>query len=151
MLLIKAARVVRPISNHRLRLFSSRAIRSSPPAFRSMSSTHVGESTLRPEPDRVLQDIADYVHGYNIKSDLAFETARLCLIDTIGCGLEALRFPECTKLLGPVVEGTIVPNGLNFYIYITTVFLCPSFRHSHPRYKLSARSYPRCLQHWRGY
>lgn len=83
-----------------------------------MSSTHVGESTLRPEPDRVLQDIADYVHGYNIKSDLAFETARLCLIDTIGCGLEALRFPECTKLLGPVVEGTIVPNGLNFCIYI---------------------------------
>ena len=119
MLLTKAARVVRPISSHRPRLpFSSRAIRSLPPtAFRSMSS-HVGESTLRPEPDRVLQDIADYVHGYNIKSDLAFETARLCLIDTIGCGLEALRFPECTKLLGPVVEGTIVPNGLNFYIYI---------------------------------
>jgi hypothetical protein len=117
MLLTKAARVVRPISSHRFGLFSSRAIRSLPPtAFRSMSSTHAGESTLRPEPDRVLQDIADYVHGYNIKSDLAFETARLCLIDTIGCGLEALRFPECTKLLGPVVEGTIVPNGLNFYI-----------------------------------
>ena len=118
MLLTKAARVVRPISTHRPRLFSSRAIRSLPTtAFRSMSS-HVGESTLRPEPDRVLQDIADYVHAYNIKSDLAFETARLCLIDTIGCGLEALRFPECTKLLGPVVEGTIVPNGLNFCIYI---------------------------------
>ena len=119
MLLTKTARVIRPISSYRLGLFSSKAIRSLPPtAFRSMSSTHVGESTLRPEPDRVLQDIADYVHGYNIKSDLAFETARLCLIDTIGCGLEALRFPECTKLLGPVVEGTIVPNGLNFYVYI---------------------------------
>ncbi|KAE9411257.1 2-methylcitrate dehydratase [Gymnopus androsaceus JB14] len=47
-----------------------------------------------------------------IDSPLAFETARLCLIDTIGCGLEGLRFPECTKLLGPVVEGTIVPNEL---------------------------------------
>jgi 2-methylcitrate dehydratase len=76
-----------------------------------MSSHHAGESTLRPEPDKVLKDIADYVHNYKIESDLAYETARLCLIDTIGCGLEALRFPECTKLLGPVVEGTIVPNG----------------------------------------
>jgi len=120
MLLTKAARVVFPISRDRLvgRLPTSRALRSLPPtAFRSMSSTHAGESTLRPEPDQVLQDIADYVHGYNVKSDLAFETARLCLIDTIGCGLEALRFPECTKLLGPVVEGTTVPNGANFYLY----------------------------------
>jgi 2-methylcitrate dehydratase len=74
-------------------------------------SAHQGESTLRPDPDKVLTDIADYVHNYKIDSDLAFETARLCLIDTIGCGLEGLRFPECSKLLGPVVEGTIVPNG----------------------------------------
>lgn len=89
------------------------AISGLSPAFsRTMSSGHGGESTLRPEPDKVLQDIADYVHGYKIESDLAFETARLCLIDTIGCGLEALRFPECTKLLGPVVEGTVVPNGI---------------------------------------
>ncbi|KAK7053472.1 ATP-binding cassette transporter CGR1 [Paramarasmius palmivorus] len=75
-----------------------------------MSQYH-GESTVRPEADTVLQDIADYIHNYKVESDLAFETARLCLIDTIGCGLEGLRFPECTKLLGPVVEGTIVPNG----------------------------------------
>ncbi|KAF8578704.1 2-methylcitrate dehydratase [Ramaria rubella] len=74
-------------------------------------SAHGGESSVRPEPDTVLQDIADYVHNYEITSDLAYETARLCLIDTIGCGLEGLRFPECAKLLGPVVEGTIVPNG----------------------------------------
>lgn len=74
-------------------------------------STHAAESTTRPEPDKVLKDIADYVHNYKIESDLAYETARLCLIDTIGCGLEGLRFPECTKLLGPVVEGTVVPNG----------------------------------------
>ncbi|EJF65314.1 2-methylcitrate dehydratase [Dichomitus squalens LYAD-421 SS1] len=69
------------------------------------------ESAVRPEPDQVLQDIADYVHNYKIESPLAWETARLCLIDTIGCGLEALRFPACANLLGPVVEGTVVPNG----------------------------------------
>lgn len=74
-------------------------------------STHYGESAARPEPDKVVQDIADYVHGYNIESDLAYETARLCLIDTVGCGLEGLRFEECRRLLGPVVEGTVVPNG----------------------------------------
>lgn len=79
---------------------------------RRAMSAHAGESTLRPDPDKVLQDIADYVHSFKIDSELAFETARLCLIDTIGCGLEALRFPDCTKLLGPVVEGTIVPNGM---------------------------------------
>ncbi|RPD59854.1 2-methylcitrate dehydratase [Lentinus tigrinus ALCF2SS1-6] len=75
-----------------------------------MSAFHA-ESAVRPEPDKVLQDIADYVHNYKIDSPLAFETARLCLIDTIGCGLEALRFPACANLLGPVVEGTVVPNG----------------------------------------
>jgi MmgE/PrpD N-terminal domain len=82
-------------------------------ASRSMSTTtHFGESTVRPEPDKVVQDIADYVHDYKIVSDLAWETARLCLIDTVGCGLEGLRVsPECRNLLGPVVEGTIVPNG----------------------------------------
>jgi 2-methylcitrate dehydratase len=79
---------------------------------RSMSTTHFGESTVRPEPDKVVQDIADYVHDHKIDSDLAWETARLCLIDTIGCGLEGLRVsPECRNLLGPVVEGTTVPNG----------------------------------------
>jgi len=75
-------------------------------------STHYGESAVRPEPDNVVRDIADYVHDFKIDSDLAWETARLCLIDTIGCGLEALRVsPECRNLLGPVVEGTVVPNG----------------------------------------
>ena len=71
----------------------------------------LAESAERPAPDKVLVDIADYVHNYKIDSPLAFETARLCLIDTIGCGLEALRFPACVNLLGPVVEGTVVPNG----------------------------------------
>lgn len=59
------------------------------------------------------------MHNYEIKSDLAFETARLCLIDTIGCGLEGLRFKECARLMGPVVEGTIVPNG-EFITYLFT-------------------------------
>ena len=63
------------------------------------------------QPDRVLLDIADYVLDYEIESQAAFETARYCLIDTLGCGLEALDYPACTKLLGPVVPGTIVPDG----------------------------------------
>jgi len=68
-------------------------------------------SNVRPAPDKVLTDIADYVASYTIASAEAYDTARLSLIDTLGCGLEALSFPACTKLLGPVVPGTIVPNG----------------------------------------
>ncbi|VVE14791.1 2-methylcitrate dehydratase [Pandoraea morbifera] len=70
-----------------------------------------GISNVRPAPDKVLTDIVDYVLSYEIRSDLAFETARLCLIDTLGCGFEALSYPACTKLLGPIVPGTVVPNG----------------------------------------
>src|SRR5574340_921754 len=66
---------------------------------------------VRPDPDQVLVDIANYVCDYDIHSDEAFETARLCLMDTLGCGLEALSYPACTKLLGPIVPGTVVPNG----------------------------------------
>jgi 2-methylcitrate dehydratase len=65
----------------------------------------------RPAPDSVLTDIVDYVLDFKITSTLAYETARNCLIDTLGCGLEALDFPACTKLLGPIVPETIVPNG----------------------------------------
>ena len=65
----------------------------------------------RPDYDDILQTIADYVLNYQIKSDEAWTTARHCLMDTLGCGLLALKFPECTKHLGPLVEGTIVPNG----------------------------------------
>jgi 2-methylcitrate dehydratase len=68
-------------------------------------------SNVRPEPDRVLVDIADYVTRYTITSDEAYRTAHYCLLDTLGCGFEALSYPACTKLLGPVVPGTIVPNG----------------------------------------
>ncbi|MFA7624663.1 MAG: bifunctional 2-methylcitrate dehydratase/aconitate hydratase [Pusillimonas sp.] len=68
-------------------------------------------SNTRPTPDQVLVDIADYVINYTPKSDLAYSTARNCLIDTLGCGLEALEYPACRKLMGPVVPGTTVPNG----------------------------------------
>jgi len=68
-------------------------------------------SNVRPEPDKVLVDIADYVAGYRVESKEAFETARYCLMDTLGCGFEALSYPACTKLLGPIVPGTVVPNG----------------------------------------
>jgi 2-methylcitrate dehydratase len=67
--------------------------------------------SARPEPDQVLVDIVDYVLNYKITSALAYETARNCLIDTLGCGLEALEYPACTKLLGPIVPGTVVPHG----------------------------------------
>ncbi|CAE6747354.1 bifunctional 2-methylcitrate dehydratase/aconitate hydratase [Paraburkholderia haematera] len=68
-------------------------------------------SNVRPAPDRVLVDIVDYVLDFPIDSTLALDTARNCLIDTLGCGLEALTYPACTKLMGPIVPGTIVPNG----------------------------------------
>ena len=68
-------------------------------------------SNVRPDPDPVLVEIADYVLDFPIDSTLALETARHCLIDTLGCGLEALTYPACTKLMGPIVPGTIVPNG----------------------------------------
>jgi 2-methylcitrate dehydratase len=68
-------------------------------------------SNARPQPDRVLIDIANYVADYRIESAEAYATARLCLMDTLGCGLEALTYPACTKLMGPVVPGTLVPHG----------------------------------------
>ncbi len=66
---------------------------------------------VRPPPDQVLTGIADYVLGFSIDSNLAYDTAHLCLMDTLGCGMEALDYPACTKLLGPIVPGTVVPNG----------------------------------------
>ncbi|MGF1866353.1 bifunctional 2-methylcitrate dehydratase/aconitate hydratase [Enterovibrio norvegicus] len=65
----------------------------------------------RPEPDALLQTIADYVCETEIDSAEAYNTARNCLMDTLGCGLLALRFPECTKHMGPLVPGTTVRHG----------------------------------------
>jgi 2-methylcitrate dehydratase len=72
-------------------------------------SAHI--SNVRPEFDQVIDDIVDYVLNYEVKSDLAYETARYCLMDTLGCGLQALDFPACTKLLGPIVPGLSMVNG----------------------------------------
>ena len=68
-------------------------------------------SAKRAEPDQVLVDIADYVCNTDITSDVAYETARYCLMDTIACGFQALDFPACTKLLGPVVPGATMAGG----------------------------------------
>jgi 2-methylcitrate dehydratase len=72
-------------------------------------SAHI--SNVRPEADQVLGDIADYVTKFKIASTEAYKTAHYCLLDTLGCGFEALSYPACTKLLGPIVPGTVVPNG----------------------------------------
>ncbi|MCH7881291.1 MAG: bifunctional 2-methylcitrate dehydratase/aconitate hydratase [Proteobacteria bacterium] len=68
-------------------------------------------SAARPEPDQVLVDIADYVCNTTIDSHLAYETAHYCLMDTLACGFQALDYPACTKLLGPVVPGATLPGG----------------------------------------
>jgi 2-methylcitrate dehydratase len=72
-------------------------------------SSHI--SNVRPRPDKVLTLIADYATKYAIRSSEAYETARYCLMDTLGCGLEALEYPACTKLLGPIDPETAAPHG----------------------------------------
>jgi 2-methylcitrate dehydratase len=68
-------------------------------------------SNVRPAPDQVLADIADYALNYTIKEPSTLDAARLCAIDALACALDALDFPECTKLLGPLVPGIVVPHG----------------------------------------
>lgn len=75
------------------------------------TTAHKAESNLRPAPDRELYATAEYVVNFPIESSLAFSTARYCLMDAIGCAMLALQYPECTKLLGPIVPGTTVPHG----------------------------------------
>jgi len=72
-------------------------------------SAHI--SNVRPKPDAVLKLIADYATKYDVKSDAAYDTARYCLMDTLGCGFEALEYPACTKLLGAVDPETVTPRG----------------------------------------
>jgi 2-methylcitrate dehydratase len=74
----------------------------------SMTETH---DSGRPEPDRVLTDIADYVMDTSVGSAEAYATSRLCLLDALGCAMAAMVHPACTKLLGPIIPGTIVPSG----------------------------------------
>ncbi len=72
-------------------------------------SAHI--SNVRPKPDKVLKLIADYATKYEVKSAEAYDTARYCLMDTLGCGFEALEYPACTKLLGPIDPETVTPRG----------------------------------------
>ena len=72
-------------------------------------SSHI--SNVRPKPDKVLTLIADYATKYQVTSAEAYDTARYCLMDTLGCGLEALEYPACTKLLGPIDPETVTPHG----------------------------------------
>ena len=67
---------------------------------------------VKQEFDKEIIDIVDYVENYEIKSEVAYETAWNCLLDTLGCGLEALEYDECKKLLGPLAPGTVVTNGV---------------------------------------
>jgi 2-methylcitrate dehydratase len=68
-------------------------------------------SAVRPDPDSLLVELADYALAYEVGSDAAYETAHYCLMDTLACGLQALKYPACTKLLGPVVPGATMPGG----------------------------------------
>ena len=70
-------------------------------------SGHDYKSAQRPAPDAVLTAIADYAIGYRDSSEVAKETAYYCLMDTLGCGFQALRYPACTRMMGPVVPGAM--------------------------------------------
>src|SRR5579872_1564278 len=74
-------------------------------------SSHDIKSAHRPDPDAALVAIADYARNYTISSKQAYDTARYCLMDTLACGFQALKYPACTKLLGPVVPGAVMPGG----------------------------------------
>jgi 2-methylcitrate dehydratase len=74
-------------------------------------STHDYKSAERPAPDKVLTDIADYALSSALDSKAAYETAYYCLMDTLACGFQALQYPACTKLMGPVVPGAVLPGG----------------------------------------
>lgn len=74
-------------------------------------TTTTADINSRPEFDKEMLDIVDYILNYSIDSDEAYKTARLCLMDTLGCGMLALSYPECTKLLGSIVPDTITLNG----------------------------------------
>src|SRR5450755_1924375 len=74
-------------------------------------SAHDIKSAQRPEPDAALTAIASYARNFTVASDVAYETARYCLMDTLACGFQALKYPACRKLLGPVVPGAVMSGG----------------------------------------
>jgi len=79
--------------------------------MRENNMQHCVEDNIKPNYDSVMSDIADYVLNTTIDSEEAYQTARLCLMDTLGCGMLALNFPECVKMMGPLVPGALLPNG----------------------------------------
>ncbi|KAH6697540.1 2-methylcitrate dehydratase [Plectosphaerella plurivora] len=108
-------RLAAPLStNFSAATAATRAPSTSSYNFSTTSARTSGAPTMSSEAreyDPEINDIASYVNNYKVESDLAFDTARWVFLDTLGCGLEGLRFKECTKLLGPIVPGTVVPNG----------------------------------------
>ncbi|CAI4036872.1 hypothetical protein SMKI_16G1690 [Saccharomyces mikatae IFO 1815] len=92
------------LKNNRIKVYLPRRKLSS-------RSTAYLQTNKRPNPDKVLSDIAKYVHESPITSPLALDTARLCFLDTLGCGLAALKFKQAQNIIKPTVLGTIVPNG----------------------------------------
>ncbi|PGH34145.1 2-methylcitrate dehydratase [[Emmonsia] crescens] len=108
---VAASSLLRSSSSSRS-VFSSKLLQSRS-SFSTMSALNSSAPSQAPvrEHDPEIKDMASYIHNYKVNSDLAYDTARFVFIDTLGCGLEALKFKECTKLLGPIVEGTVVPNG----------------------------------------
>ena len=111
-----SAHIMEQRANNRLIRPDAEYIGPSPRSFPTLETTlkpvaRIPFHSPRAQPDRLLEQIADYVCHHPIQSETAYQTARYCLMDTLGCGLMALQYPACTKLLGPVVPGTIVPNG----------------------------------------
>ena len=76
-----------------------------------MSSHSQSDSNVRPDPDKELVAIAEYVANFKAISDEAYDTARHGLLDSLGCAMLALQYPACTRHLGPIVPGTVVPGG----------------------------------------
>ena len=74
-------------------------------------SHHDIRSAVRPDPDQPMVDIANYVANYTIDSQEAYDTARYMLLDSLGCAMLAMKFPDCVKHLGPVVPGATLPGG----------------------------------------
>src|SRR6476660_4826527 len=74
-------------------------------------SAHDVKSAPRPDPDAVLTAIARYARDFKVVSESAYETARYCFMDTLACGFQALKYPACRKLLGPVVPGAVMSGG----------------------------------------
>ncbi len=75
-----------------------------------MSTAAIITDNAKPKPDTVISDISSYTHNYKVDSQLAFKTAHYCFLDSLGCALAALKYPQATSIIGPVVPMT-VPHG----------------------------------------